>query len=1191
MGYNVLIDSMSGGKAGKTSTSQTITDKERNEKGLTFLKKGQQITGVVVSVEEQVTLDFSGQKVSAPRELFNDVAPGETKTFEVLKVTDKVVELRVLEETNNNLRKVIRAIISGEPDREVINNQKGRTAKLSEKEAEFKTVKSQLEEIVAKLTEQDCSVIEEEGFAIETFTIKGLYEALNRVKEDDRAGNQKPESKKGTFDKKSLAKRLQSENLPASEENVHKLSEALQLVKTIAGMDDKAMKYLISNGVEPSVENIYKAFYSANTKNQEQPEKLTDKVWDELEEQVKQVITDAGYEVNKENLEEAKWLIENQLPLTDETFSYKKDLKEIKSKLDINMALDRMIVGMRKGISPKDASLRIPEGISGEQIISDIHEIREDTIAQAVKEDIKLTIKNMLKLQETLPASKTDPDHIKTSEKLYSEEDIENSDITEFETNDMDEAEVEYRFKVIKARRQMEEIRLKMTVEAAGKLEKKGFSIETERLERVVEELKKLEESYYKNLLKEADAEASELSIQNLKETTQSIEALKHIPCYVLGSTLSLRNTETIPDLLTEGKKLSLELAKAGTAYETLMTMPSSEYGDSIKKAFANMDSLLNELKLESTEQNQRAIRILGYNQMEINQESIEKVKAYDLQVTTMIKNLHPGVTVRMLRDGINPLEMPINELNYTIDRIKEEQGITSEDKFSTYLRNLEKADGITAPERKAYIGIYRLLYNVEKSDGAALGSVIKAGREVTLEHLLTALQTDKKGRLEAVINDDFGTLQSISHSRETISEQLSGLGSKAGSKGTLKQLNEAAADVTDQSFSQEEVPAAGQGYAEHLAMAEETITEDEAIGEKQEYLNRILKLIKDEITPEKLQDAYNLVKSGTAQGKPSIAAPMPSVDQGIWDAIKDQPIEKLLEQLQNMKGTQAQKSEVYEKKLQEIRELCKNSEQAVRFLNDFEVPSTPVNIMMANHLLSNGESPIKKLLKIKNENTVENSENGLKELNELSDKLDDKHSMEEEYNKLNLDAKAMLTEAYSTETLDRQRLAELKSIGQQITFLRTLAQREFYQIPIETERGITNMNLTILRGTGSSGKVSVTVHSEQLGNIKVDFTLKDKVLKGFISGDNRRGLEKLKENVSEIEGAAKENDLTLKQMDFGIQQRENDTYSYQNQLYKAEESSTGNDTERKLYRLAKAVVRTIRLAENSGSDLDLAVS
>ncbi len=52
-----------------------------------------------------------------------------------------------------------------------------------------------------------------------------------------------------------------------------------------------------------------------------------------------------------------------------------------------------------------------------------------------------------------------------------------------------------------------------------------------------------------------------------------------------------------------------------------------------IQKAFRNVDDILSDIGLEETEANQRAVRILGYNQIEITQESVAEMKAADEQV------------------------------------------------------------------------------------------------------------------------------------------------------------------------------------------------------------------------------------------------------------------------------------------------------------------------------------------------------------------------------------------------------------------------------------------------------------------------------------------------------------------------------------------------------------------------------
>ncbi len=1279
------------GKVSSQSTPQTIT-KDKAGEGLVNIKKGDQITGTIVAVEDQVTIDFNGQQVTASKEVLKDTAPGDVKTFEVVKVSKNEIELKLLDRTAVNLRQTIKAALIPKKDWETVLSQKEQNAKASEKEQLTKETMNKLQEISTSFTENDCDILEQEGFPIETMTVQGLYQAINRVKAEQNKDDSTKEETPGQITRETVAARLKEENLPVTDKNLSEINKALTMSDTISRIDDKTERYLIDQDIAPTIENIYKAFYSGSKSSAKQKQELTDAAWKELLPQVKAVIQDAGYEISEGNLQDAKWLIENKLPLTEKTFTYKKELDEIKSNVDKEQVLDRIVEGMKNGVLPKDVSLASQDEEALQQIMTDIRSISPEAITYAVYEGIDLTVKKLAAVQDDINNGKINPEEIKTVTKAMTEEkpaeeknkaedsrtveptspkdnsteaeveiqsldktktssknltvpgpegqntkesdavenkrdekateatqinrlsenkvpDVQQQNVVELakqadnalpiekgpatETSserlpedatienaagnvaagDMEQSqdsgeqgssssEDHKQYEAVRAQRQMEEIRLKMTLEAASRLEKKGISIETQKLEKVVEELRKLEESYYRKMLSEAEVPTTEEAVETLKNTTQALEQLRYAPASVIGATLTERSAQTIPGLLTEGMKLQTEYAKAGTAYETLMTVPNAEYGDSIRKAFANMDSLLDELNIDNTEQNKRAVRILGYNQMEITPDAIEQVKAYDTEVSTMIKNLHPAVTVRMIKDGINPLNITISELNDKIDAMKEEQGITSEEKFSTYLHRLEKEEGIAPEERKAYIGIYRLLYNVEKSDGAALGSVIKSDREVTLSNLLTAVQTGRKGRLDAVIDDEFGTLTQMTRNKESIAEQLSG-------------FTKSSSDQTRNSIQNEEPE------------------KETRLEEQTRYLDRVLKQITEELSPDKLTRLTQEASETNSAGSSAItdSSVTAGLNKDVWDAIKNIPAEKLLQKLQQ-ESEQAQTTDgIHTQRVQQLRELCGNAEQSIRFLNDFQMSSTPQNILIANHVLSNGASPIVKLLKRQNENNSENVTDSIKELQDLSDTINDKSSMNEAYASLEEKAKTMLLSACSEETLDSRRIAELRSTAQQMSFLRTMATREFYQIPVETPRGITNINLTILRGTEVGGKVTATIHSEQLGGIKAEFSLKQQTLKGFISCESRTGMEKLQANTEEIEKTAKDNNLTLRQLDFGIWSKETGTYHYQNPENGQQEASAGNQTERMLYRIAKAIVQTVRLAEDSDTEDSRAVS
>jgi hypothetical protein len=1220
MKQNISFDAGMGKEAaGKLQANRLFIENDKNRKGLAYLKVGQQITGTVVSVGQQITLNLGGQEVITTNAVLKGVVPGDVKTFDIVKANKNEIELKLVQDFGKTQSFV--AKLSYDKNLDTIQEQKASNSRQLQKEKEVQASKAKLEEISSKLTEKDYELLEKEGFPLDNFSISGLSDAIDRIKAngnfidkfnnvaleadqfanqdaggvpttslknkdfgdsltgerisynkfaDNKTAKEKPNNKSTLEDK--IKEHLKEANLPVTIENLQKITTALNQSNTVSLMNASTMRYLIAQELEPTIGNIYKAHYSSDTGRSDQVQPLSQKAWVELQPRAKEVIREAGYEINEKSLKDAKWLIENQLPLTRDSFTYKKELEKIKEDTNPDKVLDYIVEDMKKGIAPNDASLTRISATTYEKLLRDIDFIKEDTVSEAVKGNVELTIKNLVTLQEMNSAVHNTNDNkakdtIERSEEnklIGSEKAVTGSKEINLDTSDANNlsdknptdaasdnesgnpSEEDYRIKEIKAKRQLEEIRLKMTLEAAARLDKKGFSIDTQPLERVVNELRELENQYYKRLLKEADIDASFEQIQVLQETTESIDQLRYTPSFVLGVTLSERRTQTIPDLLAAGNHLQAELKKAGIAYDTLMTVPNREYGDSLQKAFQNMDALLTELKLENTEQNLRALRILGYNRMEMTEDAINRVKAYDFEVNTLLQKLHPAVTVRIIKEGINPLAMPIHELNQVIDKMTKEQGISSEEKFSTFLRKLEKDHEISQEERNAYIGIYRLLYNIEKSDGAALGSVIHAGREVTLENLLSAVRTHKKGSLDAVIDDDFGTLESISHKGDSISKQL---------ELVLSGKNDTNSSNQDETR------------------------------EKTEYLDQILQSLKEELSPEKLKELKQQL-AGNAQLLQTATShtPLAASEHGIWETLKNVPAEKLLEQIRNMKEAQAAENEVYTQKVQQLQELSKNTDQSIRFLNDFKLPSTPFHLTMVSHILSNGESPIKRLLKLQNENIVEKTENSLKEMEEVSDTLVDKNSMNETYEKLKKDAKTALEHAYSEEKLDPIKLAELKSIGNQMTFLRTLASREFYQIPIETVGGITNMNLTVVHTSSHAGKVSITYPSEQLGNVRADFILKEQSLKGFISCDNRNGLEVLHRHADEIEQKANENGINVKQLDFGIQARDMDAYSYQNTDKETEGTSMSTDTERQLYCFAKTMVQLIRAAEKDWS-------
>ena len=201
------------------------------------------------------------------------------------------------------------------------------------------------------------------------------------------------------------------------------------------------------------------------------------------------------------------------------------------------------------------------------------------------------------------------------------------------------------------------------------------------------------------------------------------------------------------------------------------MTAPRADMGDSIRKAFRNVDDILTDMGLETSEENRRSVRILGYNSMDITGDNIDAVKKYDMELRHAIRRMTPAVTLQVIREGKNPLKMSVEELNEYLDE-RESETVDKEERFSRFLYKLEKNNNINEQEREAYIGIYRMFRQIEKTDDAAVGSLFKEGAQLTFSNLLTAMRSTKKQGMDYTVDDSFNGVVGITLNK-TITEQI----------------------------------------------------------------------------------------------------------------------------------------------------------------------------------------------------------------------------------------------------------------------------------------------------------------------------------------------------------------------------------------------------------------------------------
>ncbi|MBQ3558684.1 MAG: hypothetical protein IJA07_04140 [Agathobacter sp.] len=533
-----------------------------------------------------------------------------------------------------------------------------------------------------------------------------------------------------------IERALKQADLPTTEANLVEGVKAYQAAEEMLPLSDAAKAYLLKNEWEPTIQNIYMASHSGvATQGNLQID------FSALEKQMGQIIQSSGLPVSEESKANCQWLIQKNIGLTVSNLRYLDGLNQLSNTLskgegktlDMQQVIARIMEAIRDGRRPMDALLI--DGFSYEdraqRTMNTILEAQDCDVAYCVEQQLTISVENL----QSAIANRG--------------EQAEASISIEMTTN----------ITFVTAKRQLEETRLAMTTEANYALLKRGISIDTKPLEQVVENLKNLEDQYYKDLMNQNGVEATEENVSIFSTTTKYVEELKFQPAYVLD----IRSAdETLNHIHQAGTALKAKMDMALQSYEVLWTAPRKDMGDSIQKAFANVDDILTDLKLEKSEWNQRAVRILAYNETEITVEHINQIKDVDMEMQKLFRNLTPATTLELIREGNNPLDMEICQLNQVVEIMQAENGEKEQERFSKFLWKLERNQEISAEERDSYIGIYRLIAQVEKTDGAAIGALMNQGADITMRNLLTAMRSAKKA-MDYTIDDDFAGAKATS--------------------------------------------------------------------------------------------------------------------------------------------------------------------------------------------------------------------------------------------------------------------------------------------------------------------------------------------------------------------------------------------------------------------------------------------
>lgn len=565
-----------------------------------------------------------------------------------------------------------------------------------------------------------------------------------------------------------LKKQFAQYDIPLTEENITAVKEAWNTLEGVGDFTEGSQKYMIENELSPTVENFYTASFSATEDASRQgkgyyaagsvagyyakkPESID---YEQLMPQIEKVIQESGYSVNEETVTNAKWLIEKGIPLNQETFFRKQQMEDVVFPKSPEAFAKAAAIAIADGKKPLAAD--ITKDRSNLEIAISVKEQVEQVSDEAVDiikaNHLPFTLKNLFAAYEEWRSEESHP------------------------VRESDES----------GRNLLAQVRASMTISSNLRLIRSGFAIETMPVEMLAKQLDTANRTEGIILTGEADEALAGAKNSLFRQTLYALETIKWAPAAMEAE---ITQDATLPEIEDLANARSAAYQKAGEAYETLLTAPRRDMGDSIHKAFRNVDDILADMQKDIHDKNRKVIRILGYNSMEMTEENFEQIRQTDELLTDVVDKMKPATVLSMIREGVNPLTMSLAELQEYLT--EQQPDVPKEiESYSKFLYQLEQKNGISEDERSAYIGIYRLLRQIEKGDNAAIGAVLKADGMLTLENLLTAVRTGKKRSVDYTVNNAFGGVNAKDSGIPTILEQIE--------KGYMNRSKQLEAELSD---------------------------------------------------------------------------------------------------------------------------------------------------------------------------------------------------------------------------------------------------------------------------------------------------------------------------------------------------------------------------------------------------------
>ena len=641
-------------------------------------------------------------------------------------------------------------------------------------------IKKNVSYVVNNVTEDKIQLLQENGFNVEKITLNLLCSAMKELNTNilkpeisdqelksivDKYIKSEKISEKDLTQKAEKIEKLCAAGIPATEKNIQSLEAVQAKYESIteSQLKEPAIAQLLQQEKDLTLSNVYIAKHTGGPTQAPTQDTLK-----ELEAQIRQFLDREGIAITAATLDISKFLIKNDIPLTKENIEKTTQLRELKRHIQLEYIYNCAI-----------------ENIKHDNEIADIPIFQGELEIELIsKQDIKTLDKKYAQIIEDLP--KITDAHIKSAilqDKPITigglRKDLDEYDLKPKERTSPILGDSVLDAEAIKIKRQLAEIQLKLTKESVMRLAGKGIDIDTQPLEQAIDTLKQVEKEIYQSNLRMTDTPATEENIAKMERIYDQVNKLLPTTYTAYHEIIQNKAEFTID---TVANTNSAAIAKMLDDFETFATAPTSKYGDSFRTTLnREIEGVLENLNIDTTDQNIKAAKILSKTEIDITEGNLTEVKIIDTKIEAIADRLHPAIAASMVKEGLNPTEMHVDEVLSYIDKFNNVYGDNLSDKIAKFILQMDDNKTLSPKERESMIAVYRLLNLAKRDESVAIGIALKSESQLTLGNLMEASKyygrtAARREDVNIQIDDNFGTLEKLETPQNNIRQILSGV-------------------------------------------------------------------------------------------------------------------------------------------------------------------------------------------------------------------------------------------------------------------------------------------------------------------------------------------------------------------------------------------------------------------------------